>query len=492
MGVDNNPQIKYTKLFINNEFVSSKSGKKMPVINPATAEKIAEVDEGSKEDVDIAVAAARKAFELGSEWRTMDASARGRLLHKLADAIEAHKEYIASLETLDNGKSINDARGDVQFTVDTFRYYAGYADKIHGKTIPADGPVFSFTRIEPIGVCGQIIPWNYPVVMVAWKWAPALACGNTLVLKPSEKTPLSALVLAALSKEVGFPAGVINVINGYGPTVGAAIASHPDIDKIAFTGSTAVGQQIQAMAGQNGAKRVSLELGGKSPFVVCEDADLDLAVQIAQENCFVNMGQCCCAATRTFVHEAIYDKFVAKSREHAAKRKVGDPFDENTIQGPQVDEIQYKRVLSFIDQGKKEGAKVEFGGGPVEGAKGYFVQPTVFSNVTDDMTIAREEIFGPVQQILKFKTMDEVIKRANNTKYGLGSGIFTKDVEKAMQFAQGIRAGSVWINCYNHFAAQIPFGGFKMSGHGRELGEDGIQEYCEIKTVTLQLPTKNS
>lgn len=464
----------------------------MPVINPATAEKVAEVDEGSKEDVDIAVAAAKKAFELGSEWRTMDASARGRLLHKLADAIEAHKEYIASLETLDNGKSINDARADVQFTIDTFRYYAGYADKIHGKTIPADGPVFSFTRIEPVGVCGQIIPWNYPVVMLAWKWAPALACGNTLILKPSEKTPLTALVLAALSKEVGFPAGVINVINGYGPTVGAAIASHPDIDKVAFTGSTAVGQQIQAMAGQNGAKRVSLEMGGKSPIVICEDADLDLAVKIAQENCMVTAGQCCCAATRTFVHESIYDKFVAKSREHAAKRKVGDPFDENTIQGPQIDEIQYKRVLSFIEQGKKEGAKVEFGGGPVEGTKGYFVQPTIFSNVTDDMTIAKEEIFGPVQQLLKFKTLDEVIKRANNTKYGLGAGILTKDVEKAMQFAQGVRSGSVWINCYDIVSVQTPFGGFKMSGHGRELGEDGIKEYCEVKTVTLQLPTKNS
>ena len=491
-GITRNPVIKYTKLFINNSWVSSRSGKKFAVINPATGAQVAEVDEGSKEDVDEAVSAAKNAFADNSKWRRMDASQRGRLLYKLADAVEQQKGYLASLETLDNGKAITASLGDISHVVDVFRYYGGLADKLHGKTIPADGKVFAMTRIEPVGVCGQIIPWNFPAMMVAWKWGPALAAGNTVVLKPSEKTPLTALALAALVQEVGFPEGVVNVVNGFGNPIGSAIASHPQVDKVAFTGSTAVGKKIQVMAGESNAKRVSLEMGGKSPLIVCEDADLDLAAQIAHEGCFINMGQCCCAATRTFVQESVYDAFVAKSKELALARRVGDPFDESTIQGPQVDDLQYNKVLAMIEAGKREGAKVECGGGSTGDPKGYFIQPTVFSNVTDEMKIAREEIFGPVQQILKYKTLDEAITRGNETEYGLASGIITKDINKALVFAQRIRSGTVWVNTYNHFTQMTPFGGYKMSGHGRELGEDGIKEYCEVKTITIAVPSKNA
>jgi len=491
MKIDRNPTIRYTKLFINNEWVDSRSGKKMDVINPSTEKVIAQVSEGQKEDIDAAVAAARRAFELGSEWRQMDASRRGLLLLKLADAMERDKDYLCSLESLDNGKPIQDSDADINASIDTFRYYAGMADKIHGKTIPADGQVMSFTRKEPVGVCGQIIPWNYPVLMLTWKWAPALAAGCTLVLKPSEKTPLAALAMAALVKEVGFPAGVVNVVNGFGPTAGRALAEHMDVDKIAFTGSTAVGKQIQSLAGSSNGKRVTLEMGGKSPLVVHEDADVDMAAEIAHNGCFVNQGQCCSAASRTFVHEKIYDRFVAKARELAMSRKVGDPFDANVQQGPQVDEIQLKRVLSLIEAGKKEGAKVECGGRRRNGS-GFFIEPTVFSNVTDNMTIAREEIFGPVQQVLKFKTLDEVIRRSNDTQYGLAAGIITQNLDAAMTYIQGVRAGSVWVNCFDYAVPQTPFGGYKMSGQGRELGEAGINEYVEVKTVTIAIPVKNS
>lgn len=463
----------------------------MDVVNPSTGKVIAQVSEGDKEDIEVAVVAARRAFSLGSEWRQMDASRRGLLLLKLADAMERDKEHLCALESLDNGKPIAASIGDLNHSIDVFRYYAGLADKIHGKTIPADGQVMSYTRIEPVGVCAQIIPWNYPVMMLTWKWAPALAAGNTIVMKPSEKTPLTALYLCALVKEVGFPAGVVNVVNGFGPTAGMALASHTDVDKIAFTGSTLVGKLIQAEAGKSNCKRVTLEMGGKSPLVVWEDADLDLAAGIAHEGCFVNQGQCCSAASRTFVHENIYDKFVAKSKELAQKRTVGDPFDQNTLQGPQVDEIQMMRVLSLIEAGKKEGAKVECGGHR-RGQVGYFVEPTVFSNVTDDMAIARQEIFGPVQQILKFKTLDEAIRRSNDTVYGLAAGIITNNLDIAMTYVQSVRAGSVWVNCFDYSVPQTPFGGYKMSGQGRELGEDGIHEYTEVKTVTIAVPVKNS
>lgn len=471
-------------MFINNEWVSSKTGKKMSVVNPATGGKITEVDEAFKEDVDAAVAAAKNAFELGSEWRKMDASARGKLLWKLSDVLERDMHYVASLETLDNGKPVNNALGDIQAVVATLRYFAGWADKTHGKTIPADGPVFSFTREEPVGVCGLITPWNFPLLIIGNKVAPALAAGNTVVLKTSEKTPLTGLYFASLVKEVGFPPGVFNVLSGFGPSAGAPLAAHMDVELISFTGSTGVGKLVQKTAGESNAKRVLLEMGGKSPLVICDDANLDLAVKIAHEGVMVNMGQCCCAATRTFVQEGIYDEFVKKSAELASKLKPADPFENNCQHGPQVDDIQFNKILDYIEKGKKEGAKLEVGG-KRWGSNGYFIEPTVFSNVTDDMTICREEIFGPVQSIIKFKTLDEAIRRSNETHYGLAAGIVTTNVDTALVYSQAVRAGSVWINTWMHITPQTPFGGYKMSGQGREYGEEAIKDYLETKTVTI-------
>ncbi|XP_076323860.1 aldehyde dehydrogenase 1A1-like [Tachypleus tridentatus] len=486
-----NPEVKFTEIFINNEWRKSVSGKVFPTINPATGEKITDVQEGDKADVDKAVQAAKEAFKLGSAWRTMDASERGRLLNRFADLLERDKDYLASLETTDCGKPFKNALEDMEMGIKSIRYFAGWADKIHGKTIPADGNLFSFTRIEPVGVCGMIIPWNFPLLMMTNKLGPSLAAGNTVVLKPAEQTPLTALYAASLIKEAGFPPGVVNIIPGYGPTAGAAISEHPDIDKVSFTGSTEVGKLIQEAAGKSNTKRVTLEMGGKSPLVVFADADLDKAVEVAHFACFVNQGECCCAASRTYIQEEIYDAFVQKSKEQAMTKIVGDPFDDKTEQGPQVDNEQFIKILDLIESGKKEGAKVECGGGRL-GEKGYFIQPTVFSSVTDNMKIAKEEIFGPVQQLIKFKTLDEVIERANNTHYGLAAGIFTNNVETALMYSQGVRAGSIWVNCYLAVKPQTPFGGYKMSGQGREFGEDALHEYTEIKTVTIQLPQKNS
>ncbi|KAH9389395.1 Retinal dehydrogenase 1 [Tyrophagus putrescentiae] len=483
--------IKNTQLFINGRFVDSVSGRRFPTINPATGQKIAEIAEADKADVDLAVKAARNAFSRNSPWRTMDASNRGRLIFKLADLIERDSAYLASLESLDNGKPITEALLDVKNSVDSLRYYAGWADKIHGKVIPSDGKLFGFTRSEPVGVCGQIIPWNFSLYMAAWKIGPALTTGNTVVLKPSELTPLTALHVASLSKEAGFPDGVLNVLPGFGSNAGAAIAAHMDIDKIAFTGSTAVGKLIQSEAGRSNGKRVTLECGGKSPLVVLDDADLDLAVKYAHEGIFFNTGQCCCASSRVFVQENIYDAFVQKSAQLAASRKVGDPFSEGVQMGPQIDEKQFKKTLGLIGKGVEEGAKLEAGGEKAADV-GYFVKPTVFSNVTDDMTIAKEEIFGPVQSILKFKTFEEAVDRGNNSPYGLASGIFTKDLEKAIQFSQLSQAGSVWVNTYLALTSQLPFGGFKQSGFGRENGEDGLHEYLETKTVAIAISQKHS
>lgn len=486
--------IKYTKLFINNEFVDPVQGKTFKTFNPATEEVIAEVAEGFKEDVDKAVAAAKKAFELGSVWRTMDASARGKLMHKLADLMERDLNDLAGLETLNNGKPIANAQWDINMSINVLRFYAGAADKIHGDTIPCDGNFMCYTRKEPVGVVGQIIPWNFPLAMLSWKWGPALATGCTIVMKPAEQTPLSALAMAALSKEAGFPDGVINIINGHGPTAGAAITAHPDVDKIAFTGSTEVGKIIMKACADQNLKRVSLELGGKSPLVIFDDADeddLEKAIAISQSAIMFNMGQCCSAGSRTFVQSGIYDKFVAKSKAKAQTAKIGDPMSKETNHGAQIDQEQFNKILSLIEAGKKEGATLECGGSRY-GDKGYFIQPSVFSNVKDDMTIAKEEIFGPVQCILKFDTMEEVIKRANDTSYGLASGVITKDINKALTFSQAVKAGSVWVNCYNAIKAQTPFGGYKQSGIGRELGMAGLNNYLESKTVTVAIPQKNS
>ncbi|XP_061172256.1 aldehyde dehydrogenase 1A1-like [Saccostrea echinata] len=487
------PKNLYTKIFINNEFVDSVSGRKFPTINPSTGKKICDVEEGDKEDVDRAVAAAKEAFKLGSPWRRMDASQRGRLLYKLADLLERDAQILASLTTLEMGKPYKVAYDETFWSAGVLRYFAGFADKIGGKTIPMDGDYFCFTRHEPVGVCGQIIPWNYPTPMFVWKLGPVLACGCTTIIKPAEQTPLTALHAAALCKEVGIPPGVVNVVPGYGPTAGAALTAHPDVDKVAFTGSTEVGKLILQASGGVNIKRTTLELGGKSPNVIMDDADLDEAVKFAHNGVMVNSGQCCIAGSRTFVHEKIYDEFVAKSREMADKRltATGDPFDPKTAQGPQVDEEQYNKILELIESGKKEGAKVESGGAAV-GGDGYFIKPTVFSGVTDNMRIAKEEIFGPVQQIFKFKTLDEAIERANATEYGLGAAIFTKSIDNALMFTQGVRAGTVWVNLYDVVNPQAPFGGFKMSGIGRELGEYGLSAYQEVKSVIMKIPQKNS
>ncbi|XP_018595102.2 retinal dehydrogenase 2 [Scleropages formosus] len=486
------PEIKHTKIFINNEWQNSVSGKVFPVYNPSNGEKICEVQEADKADVDKAVQAARLAFSLGSVWRTMDASERGRLLSRLADLVERDRTYLATLESLDSGKPFLSAfYVDLLGTIKTLRYFAGWADKIHGITIPMDGDYFSFTRNEPIGVCGQIIPWNFPLLMTAWKLAPALCCGNTVVLKPAEQTPLSCLYMGSLIKEAGFPPGVVNILPGFGPTAGAAIASHMGIDKVAFTGSTEVGKLIQEAAGRSNLKRVTLELGGKNPNIIFADADLDIAVEQAHQGVFFNNGQCCTSGSRVYVEEPIYEEFVRRSVERTKRRVVGSPFDPTTEQGPQISKEQQNRVLEFIQSGINEGARLECGGKAL-GLKGFFIEPTIFSNVSDDMRIAKEEIFGPVQQIMKFKTIEEVIERANNSDYGLTAGVFTKDINKAMTVSTAMQAGTVWINCYNALSSQCPFGGFKMSGNGREMGEYGLREYSETKTITVKLLEKNS
>lgn len=483
---DRGVEVRATKLLINNRWVDSASGKTFETIDPTTGRVITNVAEADAPDVDMAVKAARAAFTSG-KWPKTSAAERGRMLYRLADLIESHMEELARLESLDNGKPLNDSRkADLPLVVACYRYYAGWADKIQGKTIPIQGPYFCYTRHEPVGVVGQIIPWNFPLLMQAWKLGPALAAGNTVVMKPAEQTPLSALRVGELIVEAGFPPGVVNLLPGYGPTAGQAIARHPDVDKVAFTGSTEVGHLIMEAAAQTNLKRVTLELGGKSPAIVFADADMDQTIEGAHFGLFFNQGQCCCAGSRIYVEDKVYDEFVEKSAQRARARKVGDPFEAKTEQGPQVDQAQFDKVMGYIDTGRKEGARLACGGNRV-GDRGYFVEPTVFADVDDRMTIAREEIFGPVMSILKFSSIDEVVDRANNTPYGLAAAVWTRDVGKAHAVANRVRAGTVWVNCYDVFDAAAPFGGFKQSGMGRELGEYGLQQYTEVKTVTLKL-----
>jgi len=474
-----------TQLLIGDQWVSSQSGRTFPTHNPATGEKIAEVAEADSADVDKAVKVAREALERGP-WRKTSASERGRLLNRLADLIEEHADELATLETLDNGMPLSIARHvAIPLTLGQFRYFAGWADKNQGKTIPINGDYFCYTRHEPVGVVGQITPWNFPLLMYGMKLGPALATGNTVVLKPAEQTPLTALRIGELVQKAGFPAGVVNILPGYGPTAGGAIANHMDIDKVAFTGSAEVGRlMLQASASSN-LKRVSLELGGKSPNIVFADADMDQAIEGCHFGLFFNQGQICCAGSRLFVEDKIYDEFVEKSVVRAARRTVGNPFDPAVEQGPQIDRTQFDKVMSYIEAGKREGADLLAGGKPV-GNDGLFIEPTVFANVQDEMKIAREEIFGPVMSIIRFRQLDEVIERANNTSYGLAAAVWTRDIGKAHAIANNVKAGTVWVNCFDVFDAAAPFGGFKQSGIGREMGEYALQQYTEVKTVTIK------
>jgi aldehyde dehydrogenase (NAD+) len=478
------PEIRQTRILIGGEWRESTSGKTFQTLHPATEEVIAEVAYGGDEDVNLAVKAARDAFENGP-WSRMDARDRGRLLNRLADLMEANFDELAALESLDNGKPIADARAaDLPLSIDCLRYYAGWADKITGDTVPIRGNYFCYTRREPIGVCGQIIPWNFPILMASWKWGPALATGNTVVMKPAEQTPLSCLRMGELAMEAGFPDGVINIVPGYGET-GAAIVKHPDVDKIAFTGHYETAQMIMRDASAT-LKRLTFELGGKSPNVVFADADLDAAVAGAEFGLFFNQGQCCCAGSRLFVEESVKQEVVDKLVTCASGRKLGDPFDSTTTQGPQIDQDQFDKIMSYIDKGKAGGAKCLTGGSRF-GEQGYFVEPTIFDGVTDDMDIAKDEIFGPVLSVLSFKDMDEIVERSNRTNYGLAAAVWTRDVVKAHTYAARVKAGTVWVNCYDVFDAAAPFGGFKMSGMGRELGEAGLNNYTELKTVTMSL-----
>ncbi|EEC73936.1 hypothetical protein OsI_08800 [Oryza sativa Indica Group] len=478
--------VKYTKLLINGNFVDAASGKTFATVDPRTGDVIARVAEGDAEDVNRAVAAARRAFDEGP-WPRMTAYERCRVLLRFADLIEQHADEIAALETWDGGKTLEQTTGtEVPMVARYMRYYGGWADKIHGLVVPADGPHHVQVLHEPIGVAGQIIPWNFPLLMFAWKVGPALACGNAVVLKTAEQTPLSALFVASLLHEAGLPDGVLNVVSGFGPTAGAALSSHMGVDKLAFTGSTGTGKIVLELAARSNLKPVTLELGGKSPFIVMDDADVDQAVELAHRALFFNQGQCCCAGSRTFVHERVYDEFVEKARARALQRVVGDPFRTGVEQGPQIDGEQFKKILQYVKSGVDSGATL-VAGGDRAGSRGFYIQPTVFADVEDEMKIAQEEIFGPVQSILKFSTVEEVVRRANATPYGLAAGVFTQRLDAANTLARALRVGTVWVNTYDVFDAAVPFGGYKMSGVGREKGVYSLRNYLQTKAVVTPI-----
>jgi acyl-CoA reductase-like NAD-dependent aldehyde dehydrogenase len=473
------------KLLINGKWIPAKSGKTFESINPANEEVLALIAEGDKADVDEAVKAARKAFE-ESKWSSITPHQRSRYLYKIADLIEEHADQLAELESLDNGKPLAVAKmADIPGAARTFRYYAGWPTKIYGETNPSEPSMFNYTLREPVGVCGQIIPWNFPLSMASWKVAPALACGDTIVLKPAEQTPLTAIRLGELIQEAGIPDGVVNIITGFGPGAGSSIAEHPDVDKVAFTGSTEVGKLIlQASAGN--LKRVSLELGGKSPNIIFRDSDLDAAVQSATRGVFFNSGQVCTAGTRIFIEQPVYDEFVERLIEHSKTMTVGNPLDEKTRLGPVVSKEQFDRVKSYLEIGKGEGAKVATGGDALAGA-GYFVRPTIFAGVHNQMRIAREEIFGPVGAAIAFKDENDAVLQGNDTTYGLAAAVWTRDLSRALKVTRAMKAGTVWINTYGGADPISPFGGYKQSGFGRELGIHSLDLYTQIKSVYVKL-----
>ncbi|TDZ13744.1 Aldehyde dehydrogenase [Colletotrichum spinosum] len=480
-----------TGLFIKNEFVKGSSASKITAINPSDESDIVSVEAASADDVDRAVRAARAALTAPG-WGDGSGTDRGRLMFRLADLVEAHRETLATLETWNGGKPYGAALGeDLAESVATLRYYAGWADKIHGETIPTTPLKFAYTLKQPVGVVASVIPWNYPLMMAAWKLGPALACGNTVVLKPAEQTPLSVLYFAKLVVEAGFPPGVVNIVNGFGREAGAALVSHMDVDKVAFTGSTATGRQIMKSASAN-LKNITLETGGKSPLVVFADADVDQAAKWGHVGIMSNQGQICTSTSRILVQQDVYHEYIARFEQICLENKVGDPFDDDTFQGPQITRAQYDKILGYIQSGKDEGATLVTGGVPfknVGDGKGFFIEPTVFSDVKPDMRIFQDEVFGPFVAVTPFKTEEEAVALANSTSYGLGAALFTRDIERGHRVAARLESGMVWINSSNDSDIRVPFGGVKQSGIGRELGEAGLAAYTQTKAVHVNMGT---
>ncbi|AJV93897.1 ASG_G0055060.mRNA.1.CDS.1 [Saccharomyces cerevisiae] len=475
-----------TGLFINNKFMKAQDGKTYPVEDPSTENTVCEVSSATTEDVEYAIECADRAFH-DTEWATQDPRERGRLLSKLADELESQIDLVSSIEALDNGKTLALARGDVTIAINCLRDAAAYADKVNGRTINTGDGYMNFTTLEPVGVCGQIIPWNFPIMMLAWKIAPALAMGNVCILKPAAVTPLNALYFASLCKKVGIPAGVVNIVPGPGRTVGAALTNDPRIRKLAFTGSTEVGKSVAVDSSESNLKKITLELGGKSAHLVFDDANIKKTLPNLVNGIFKNAGQICSSGSRIYVQEGIYDELLAAFKAYLETEiKVGNPFDKANFQGAITNRQQFDTIMNYIDIGKKEGAKILTGGEKV-GDKGYFIRPTVFYDVNEDMRIVKEEIFGPVVTVAKFKTLEEGVEMANSSEFGLGSGIETESLSTGLKVAKMLKAGTVWINTYNDFDSRVPFGGVKQSGYGREMGEEVYHAYTEVKAVRIKL-----